>query len=296
MSEEDKLQKAINEAQWRKKQIEDERRLQEFEAKKKRDEEEKIIKQKDEAAHQARLKIIEEQNIQREEANKREAEREKQRQIEQAKENQRKQEAENKRIATAKTSPPKGKSTPPPQPQPSKTQSYGWLIGGILFFYMVIGKGGKNSVPIPVKQPASSTIPQPVTYPTGGYIPPDDTTTVTITENEPVQTVQTESSEDATIPPDIDFTPESTLHEKTIVSSIVPHLNLRQEPKILKHNIIIEIPTGEEVSIIEFVSEEKRISGRKGRWCKIAYNGLQGYVFEAYLTTTYQSQNRPPQY
>jgi flagellar biosynthesis GTPase FlhF len=284
MSEEDKLQKAVNEAQWRKKQIEDERRLQELEEKKKRDEEEKRQKQKDEEAHRERMRIMNEQNKQREEAaNKRDKERERQRQIEQTKENQRKKEIENKKIATAKTSPPKGKSAPPPQPKSSKTQSYGWLIGGIIFFFMVIGNGEKKPVSIPVKQSGSSTIPLPGTYPNAGDIPKGDTT-VTISEIEPAQI---EPSEDATIPPDKGFI-EPVLREKTIVNTTANRLNLRQDPQISKHNIIAKIPTGEEVSLIEYVGEETIINGKTGRWCRIEYNGQQGYVFEAYLISTYR--------
>lgn len=60
-------------------------------------------------------------------------------------------------------------------------------------------------------------------------------------------------------------------------------LALRSEPDPDRGARIAKIPHGAEVEIQNCEKNAVTIAGRSGRWCQVDYNGLNGWVFDAWL-------------
>ena len=59
-------------------------------------------------------------------------------------------------------------------------------------------------------------------------------------------------------------------------------LSIRDKPSHDSQRLAI-IPFGEEISILEEMNNELTISERTGHWVRSSWNGLEGWVFSAYL-------------
>lgn len=59
-------------------------------------------------------------------------------------------------------------------------------------------------------------------------------------------------------------------------------LRMRQKPNTTAKRVAI-IPDGAKVILQEDYGEEIELSGRKGKWVKVEYNGVRGWVFGGFL-------------
>ncbi len=60
-------------------------------------------------------------------------------------------------------------------------------------------------------------------------------------------------------------------------------LALRDRPDAERGERLIKIPHGAEVEIMNCEKRAVTIGGRNGRWCQVEYNGVNGWVFDAWL-------------
>ncbi len=62
-------------------------------------------------------------------------------------------------------------------------------------------------------------------------------------------------------------------------------LNLRTQPSMTA-DAILTMPHGAEVTLLEFEKSEKltRVEWVDGKWIKVAYNGVEGWAFDGFLT------------
>ena len=60
-------------------------------------------------------------------------------------------------------------------------------------------------------------------------------------------------------------------------------LALRDRPDAERGERIAKIPHGAEVEIMNCEKNAVTIGGRNGRWCQVEYNGVNGWVFDAWL-------------
>jgi uncharacterized protein YgiM (DUF1202 family) len=76
-----------------------------------------------------------------------------------------------------------------------------------------------------------------------------------------------------------EITTENSLY--TVIAE--PHLNVRSSPD-LHSSIVGQVDYGDAVRVRDIVSESENISGKRGRWVKIQYDGDDfGYAFDAFL-------------
>ncbi|MFM9949446.1 MAG: hypothetical protein ACKV1O_16030 [Saprospiraceae bacterium] len=61
-----------------------------------------------------------------------------------------------------------------------------------------------------------------------------------------------------------------------------PHENAEIVQDSIYNNLIL-VPTGKRVTVLERGLNPENIDGQSGAWCKIEYNGHQGYCFDAWL-------------
>ncbi|MBW0436066.1 SH3 domain-containing protein [Leptospira yasudae] len=71
--------------------------------------------------------------------------------------------------------------------------------------------------------------------------------------------------------------------------AVIPGLNMRSGPSS-KNKIVTYIPLNEVVTVIPIVTKEvtnpEKILGLEGRWIKVRFNGIEGWVFESFLLET----------
>lgn len=60
-------------------------------------------------------------------------------------------------------------------------------------------------------------------------------------------------------------------------------LALRTEPNVDTGTRLVKIPSGAIVELEDCQKNYQTISGRRGRWCMVSYNGRVGWVFDAWL-------------
>jgi hypothetical protein len=70
---------------------------------------------------------------------------------------------------------------------------------------------------------------------------------------------------------------------KGVVQIDSDYLNMRSEPK-LNGKVIEKIPVGTLVDILYYHGDTDRLDEEFGRWCKITYNGKEGWVWGNYIS------------
>ena len=71
-------------------------------------------------------------------------------------------------------------------------------------------------------------------------------------------------------------------HTKAIVKVSSNTLNMRDKAS-LTSDIILQIPTESEVNILFYDTETYFLQGKPGKWCKIKYAGVEGWVWGNFL-------------
>jgi hypothetical protein len=69
---------------------------------------------------------------------------------------------------------------------------------------------------------------------------------------------------------------------KAYIATKTESLNMRSEPN-LSSTIIMKIPNKSRVSILSYDDIEYYLDGANGKWCRIQYNELEGWVWGNYL-------------
>lgn len=75
---------------------------------------------------------------------------------------------------------------------------------------------------------------------------------------------------------------DNLAHKKAIVKVSSNTLNMRDKAS-LSSDIILQIPTESEVSILFYDTETYFLQGKPGKWCKIKYAGVEGWVWGNFL-------------
>lgn len=75
---------------------------------------------------------------------------------------------------------------------------------------------------------------------------------------------------------------ETIGHTKAIVKVSSNTLNMRDKAS-LSSDIILQIPTESEVSILFYDTETYFLQEKPGKWCKIKYAGVEGWVWGNFL-------------
>lgn len=70
---------------------------------------------------------------------------------------------------------------------------------------------------------------------------------------------------------------------KGIISTSSSTLNMRSEPS-LESAVLLEIPTGSQVSILYYDDRQLFLDGAMGQWCKIKYADQEGWVWGNYIS------------
>lgn len=70
---------------------------------------------------------------------------------------------------------------------------------------------------------------------------------------------------------------------KGVVQINSDFLNMRDEPK-LGGKVVEKIPVGTLVDILYYHGDTDRLDEEFGRWCKITYNGKEGWVWGNYIS------------
>ncbi len=71
-------------------------------------------------------------------------------------------------------------------------------------------------------------------------------------------------------------------YTKAIVKVSSNTLNMRDQAS-LSSDIILQIPTESEVNILFYDTETYYLQGKPGKWCKISYAGVEGWVWGNFL-------------
>ena len=74
----------------------------------------------------------------------------------------------------------------------------------------------------------------------------------------------------------------STGLKRAIVKVSTNTLNMRSKAS-LSSEILLQIPTESEVSILFYDTETYILQGKPGKWCKIKYAGIEGWVWGNFL-------------
>lgn len=74
----------------------------------------------------------------------------------------------------------------------------------------------------------------------------------------------------------------STGLKRALVKVSTNTLNMRSKAS-LSSEILLQIPTESEVSILFYDTETYFLQGKPGKWCKIKYAGIEGWVWGNFL-------------
>jgi hypothetical protein len=182
--------------------------------------------------------------------------------------------------------------TPAFQQQPQQKGGKGWLIGLLvgLFLFAIVGIGGvgawyfmKNGEVKPVavieNKPVSNT--QPVANSATPTL--DETAAMKQKLAELEKQLKEQKSKVPNIPtlPNSPATPKvPTVTTAKVNSPGDGFLALRTGPSSSTGDRILEIPHGATVTVLACQSAAK---GKKGKWCKVNYNGNAGWAFDGFL-------------
>jgi hypothetical protein len=177
--------------------------------------------------------------------------------------------------------------------QPSQTKGgKGWLIGLLvgLFLLLVVGIGGvasyyflKNGEVKPVAVIENKTVSNTLPAVNSATPTPDETAAMKQKLAELEKKLKEQKGKVPTVP----TLPNSPATSKvpTVTTAKVNSpgdgfLALRTGPSSSTGERIMEIPHGATVTVSACQSAEK---GKKGKWCKVNYNGNAGWAFDGFL-------------
>lgn len=167
--------------------------------------------------------------------------------------------------------------------------SFSWLkivIAGIVLLLLVVGGLGLTGVLIYFgqgREPNARIDPTPTPGPARS--PSPDTEKEKLLEEIANIRRQLDEQKKESASPDNQPDDEPASEEFATVNS--PNdgfLALRSLPDSERGIRLAKIPHGHELEIIDCEAARKSISGRSGRWCLAEYNGIVGWVFDAWLT------------
>ncbi len=186
---------------------------------------------------------------------------------------------------------------PQPQPQPQQKGGKGWIIGLSvgLFLFVIIGIGGvagfyflnnsgKVSNSVENKPVSNTTIAlNSNAVPNSATPTPDETAAMKQKLAELEKKLKEQKGKVPTIPtlPNSPAAPKvPTVTTAKVNSPGDGFLALRTGPSSSTGERILEIPHGATVTVTACQSAEK---GKKGKWCKVNYNGNAGWAFDGFL-------------
>jgi hypothetical protein len=186
--------------------------------------------------------------------------------------------------------------TPEFQPQPQAKSGKGWLIGLLvgLFLFAIVGIGGVGVLYYmksggdkptvgqenkPENKPVANT--QPVAN--SATPTPDETAAMKQKLANLEKQLKDQKSKVPTVPtlPNSPVTPKvPTVTTAKVNSPGDGFLALRTGPSSETGERILEIPHGATITVLACQSAAK---GKKGKWCKVNYNGNAGWAFDGFL-------------
>ncbi len=187
------------------------------------------------------------------------------------------------------------------QSQTPQKGGKGWLIGalvGLLLLGIVtiagvaglyLWKNGEkkkdevvslnNSSPFPTSSPAATPSPTP-------SLTPDEATNLKQKVADLEKQIQNQKNSKASVPvvpnaPNVSATPKPAAVTAHANSPSDGFLALRTEPSTVTGDRILKIPHGAALTVISCLPAQ---AGKKGRWCRVNYEGTLGWANDGWMT------------
>jgi len=183
---------------------------------------------------------------------------------------------------------PKGKTTEPIKKEGSGYNLIIGLVGGFIisailaagmfagFLWMRNKDSGQNTQ---VKNSVSSPTVTPPITPTSSQTP-DDAAILKEKIANLEKKMQEQKNQKTSVPTISETKPDSSVVTARVNSPGDGFLALRTEPSAVTGARILQIPHGSNLSVLACLP---KAAGKKGRWCRVNYNGNVGWAFDGFL-------------